>query len=250
MNTSTIHERATAGARATWYARTLATAATVLLVPGALAACGDDDPPLGAASCDAYAALQQAFFGDPAALPGAFDAFASSVPDDLADDAATLADAAAAATDDPDAFASPEANAAFRAIGDAAFDGCDATTTLDVSGEDFAFVDLPGSVRSGRLLLRLTNDSADGHAHEIVIAQGVDGEDASELADLPVGELMMRARPIGVTFAENVGDRATTIVDLEPGSYLMICTLPVDESAPDGPTHADQGMVTTLEVTE
>jgi hypothetical protein len=36
------------------------------------------------------------------------------------------------------------------------------------------------------------------------------------------------------------------VLDLEPGSYVLICAIP----SPDGVPHSDKGMVATLEVTE
>ena len=40
---------------------------------------------------------------------------------------------------------------------------------------------------------------------------------------------MQQARPVGVAFAATPGATATTLVDLEAGSYLLICSLPVAE---------------------
>ena len=114
---------------------------------------------------------------------------------------------------------------------------------------------MPSSVSSGRVALRLSNDTESDQPHELMIVTGADGQPADELRDLPMEELMQQARPVGLVFVEQPGAAATTLVDLEPGTYLVMCNLPVAENgeqpADDGPpadTHADHGMVTTLTV--
>lgn len=236
--------------------RSIGLSAALAALTVAATGCGSDaDDGLSATACDAYADAQAAFFGDPAELGAAFTALADAAPATLVEEAEVLAAAAASSTDDPAAFDTPEVTVAGQAIGDAAFEGCDTVASLDVAGVDYAFADLPETVEPGRVAIRLTNDSATGQPHEIVVVTGADGQSADELAALPMEELMQQARPVGVAFAATPGATATTLVDLEAGSYLLICSLPVDESgeppATDGPptdTHADHGMVATLTV--
>lgn len=220
----------------------------------ALAACEADDDTMSAAACDAYAEAQAAFFGDPAALAGAFSAFADAAPAPIADDASAFADAAARASDDPTALEDPEIVAAGERVGDAVFVGCDAVAALDVDGVDYAFGQLPAELEAGRVAIRFTNESETDQPHELVIVTGADGQTADELRDLPVEELFAQARPVAVAFSDTPGTSGTTLVDLEPGSYLVICTLPVAEHSadhgaePGDPIHADHGMVATLTV--
>lgn len=235
--------------------RSIGLSAVTAALAVAAAGCGSDDDTLSASACDAYADAQAAFFGDPAQLGAAFTAFADAAPEDLADEAQVLASAAAASADDPAAFDVPEVTVAGEAIGDAAFEQCDTVASLDVTGVDYAFADLPESVAPGRVAIRLTNDSATDQPHEIVVVTGTDGQTADELAGLPMEELMQQARPVGVAFAATPGATATTLVDLEAGSYLLICSLPVAEGGeapatdePPADTHADHGMVATLTV--
>lgn len=215
--------------------------------------CEADDESLSADACDRYADLQAAFFGDPAQIGPAVDAFADALPDEYSADAEAVA--TALSSDDPAAMGSPEYVEASDRIGDTVFADCDTSAAIDVSGVDYGFGGLPESVEAGRVALRLANESDTDQPHEVLIAVGAEGQSADELRDLPLEELMGAARPIGVAFTEVAGSSATTLVDLEPGSYLLICTLPVAENGemPEGeepvPTHADHGMVATLTVT-
>lgn len=224
--------------------------AATLVTAGA--ACeGDDDKSLSAAACDAYADLQAAFFGDPAALAPAVEAFAAATPKDLEKSADVLA--AAATSEDPAASETPEYAAAQTEIGNAVYDDCTADTKADVKGVDYAFNGMPTTLEAGRLNLRFTNDTQTDEPHELIIVAGANGESAAELQALPIEELFGAIRPVTFTFAGTADGVATTLVDLEPGEYLVICTLPVGgfEAAQDGPgdPHANHGMVQTLTVT-
>ncbi len=224
-----------------------------LLLAAVATACGDDAESMSTAACDRYAELQAGFFGDPSALGAAATAFGEAAPDSLEEDVGVVV--AAFNSDDPSAMSTPEFAAANERVGAAVFDDCDSVVALDVSGIDYAFDGLPSSISSGRVAVRLANDTASGQPHELVILTGADGQAADELRDLPMEQLMQQARPVGLVFVEQPGAAATTLVDLEPGSYLVICTLPVAENGeqPDGDapptdTHAHHGMVTTLTV--
>lgn len=215
------------------------------------AACGDDDgAELSDAACDAYADLQSAFFGDPAQLGPAAQAFADAAPESLADPVGVLV--AALGSDDPAASETPEYAAAQTEVANAIFDGCAADATADVSGVDYSFSGLPAELDAGRLNLRFTNDSQTDEPHELIIATGANGETAEELRALPMEELFAAARPLAVAFTNAPGGVATALVDLEPGEYLVICTLPVGgfDAAQDGPgdPHSNHGMVATLTV--
>jgi hypothetical protein len=245
VNTSTI--------RITSTARRLARTVVAIASLGSVAvACGDDAESLSSDACDRYAALQGAFFGDPAQLGPAAAAFAAAAPDGLADDAETVVEAFS--SDDPEAMSDPELVAANERIGDVVFEECSSVAAIDVDGVDYAFDGLPDSVEAGRLAVRLHNRSDSDQPHELIVLTAADGRSADELVGLPMDELMQQARPVGLAFADEAGTSSTTLIDLEPGSYLLICTLPVaeggEEAAGDGPhsSHADRGMVATLTV--
>ena len=232
-----------------------ALALTTLSLTG-LAACGDDDDSMSAAACDSFTEFQAAMFGDPAALAPAVDSLGAALadgPSSLDDAVATLAPVAS----DPSQMEDPAVSAAINTIGEAAYDSCDVAEQLDVSGVDYAFVDLPSEVEAGRVAIRFTNDSASDEPHELVLAAPADGQSAADLAAMPLDELFAAARPLAVAFTDTPDQQATTLVDLEPGEYLVICTLPVGGfptsggPAEDGPPldpHSAHGMVATLTV--
>lgn len=233
-------------------ARRTAIALTALSLT-ALAACEGNDDSMSAEACDAYANFQAAMFGDPALLTTAAQTFADAAPDASSDDAATIVDAVSGMTDDPSALDSPEVSAALQSVGDSVYNDCDAEKKLDVTGIDYAFEDIPEQIDAGRVAIRFTNDSAAGEPHELVLATGADGQSAADLAALPIDQLFEQARPLAVAFTNGPDAHATTLVDLPPGEYLVICTLPVGGFAEgqDGPPadpHSHHGMVTTLEV--
>lgn len=215
------------------------------------AACeGDDDDAMSAEACDAYADLQAAFFGDPAQLLPTAEAFAAVSPEALADPLEVLV--AALGSEDPAASETPEYATAQTEISNAIYDSCDAGTKADVKGIDYQFEGMPTEVDAGRLSLRFTNSTQTDEPHELIIVTGANGETAEELKALPMEELFAAARPIAVAFTSAKGGVASTLVDLEAGEYLVICTLPVGgfDAAQDGPgdPHANHGMVATLTV--
>lgn len=232
----------------------IALVAAALALP-ALAACEGDDDGLSEAACDAYAGFQASMFGDPAAMKTAAEAFAAEAPEASRDDADTIVAALGAVADDPGALETPEVSSALTTIGDQVYEECDAEEKLDVSGVDYAFDDLPDEIDAGRVAIRFTNDSKANEPHELVIVTGADGQTAADLAELPMEELFAQARPVAVAFTNEPDQHATTLVDLEPGDYLIICTLPVGgfaeggEEGPPADPHSAHGMVSTLTVT-
>lgn len=215
------------------------------------AACeGDDDDAMSAEACDAYADLQAAFFGDPSQLQPSAEAFAAVSPEALADPLEVLV--AALGSDDPAASETPEYAEAQTEVANAVYEGCEADTKADVKGVDYRFEGMPTEVDAGRLSLRFTNATETDEPHELIIVTGANGETAAELQALPMEELFAAARPVALAFTSTPGGVASTIVDLEAGEYLVICTLPVGgfDAAQDGPgdPHANHGMVTTLTV--
>ena len=234
----------------------------VALMVGVLiaAACGDDDDTatadtteaaVPAAACDAYVGLAGAMTGDPAAAGAAIDAFESSAPADLAHHAGVLADTyrGLAEGGDPSAFGEPEVVEASAAVADAYFDGCDTSAELDVAGVDYGFEGLPEQVDAGRVAIRFTNETEHDEAHEMVLFRRNDGVEDSvdELLALPEEEIMSKLTLAGVVFADAPGSEATTMLDLEPGSYVAICFIPTG-GGEDGPPHFTGGMVAELDV--
>jgi hypothetical protein len=221
-------------------------------------ACGDDDDEATGAptvpaeasvpteACDAYVGLGTAMTGDPAAAGDAIDAFTTTVPEALTDEAAVIGETYAALAEggDPSAFGEPEFIDASAAVAEAYFAGCDPSEVLEVSGIDYGFEGIPNEIDAGRVAIRFTNDTTHDEAHEMVLFRRNDGVDdpIEDLLALPEDEAFSKLTMAGVVFADAAGSEATTMVDLEPGSYAAICFIPTG-GGEDGPPHFTSGMV-------
>ncbi|MDQ2648485.1 MAG: hypothetical protein M3Z03_02895 [Actinomycetota bacterium] len=238
--------------------RLAAGVALSLAVLGTAAACGDDsddaatDTPTGSVTvtpeaCDDYVDLGGVFAGDPSTAGTAIEAFVASAPTGLSSEAGTVADAFTAMMGedgDPAVFGEAGYLRASSTVADAYFDGCDLTDELVVDGVDFGFEGLPTEVSAGRVGIRFTNRTEHDEAHELVLFRKGDDvtESAEELLALPEEEGMAKLAMSGVVFADAPGSTAVSMVDLEPGSYIAVCFIPVG-GGEDGPPHFTSGMV-------
>lgn len=207
---------------------------------------GDGDT---AAFCDARAQLEAEFNEqppDPAAVTAAIEDLESSAPADLAESAGGLGEILAASAEsgedpvqDP-AFAGHLAPIDEFVLAECGFE------TVEVSAVDYAFEGLPGSLPAGQTAIALTNDGAE--PHEMVVFRRAEGETRSpeELFALPEEEIFTALTFAGAAQAEP-GETGLTIADLEPGSYVATCFIPMG-GAEDGPPHFMQGMVAEFEV--
>lgn len=228
--------------------RRMAAPTLVLALVGA--ACSDsDDASLHAGACDAYAAVGASFFGDPSEIPDLLGDLEAAMPADLQDDAGAYAAGLTASFEgDEAAMSDPAFVDASAALGEAVYDGCETSETLDVTGIDYAFEDLPSEISAGRVALRFTNGTDHDEAHELVLLRKAEGttEALDELLELPEEESMAKLTPVGVVFSDDPGGTATTLVDLEAGEYVAVCFIPT--GGEDGPPHAFEGMAAELEV--
>ncbi len=236
-------------------------------------ACGDDtedasggapavDPPATAAvvspaACDAWVALHAALAAapeDPAEaeafgteLQGIVDDLAAEVPDGAAEHAAALqAGADAVAADgDPGALFAPDAQAAMAGIGALAHEGCEAEA-LDVVGADYSFDGLAEELPAGRASIAFENTGTE--EHELIVLRRNDGSSATldELLDAGPDGVFAEAAFTGVVFAPP-GETAYTALDLEPGTYFALCTIPTGGEE-EGEPHFAHGMHQTFEV--
>jgi len=212
----------------------------------AVGADGDGDT---AAFCDARAQLEEEFNQqppDPAAVTAAVDDLESAAPTDLAEAAGGLGEILAASAEsgedpveDP-AFAENLAPVDEFVLAECGFE------TVEVSGVDYAFEGVPESVPAGQTAFAFTNDGTE--AHEMVIFRRADGETRApeELFALPEEEIFTALTFAGAAMAEP-GQTSLTIADLEPGTYVASCFVPVG-GAEDGPPHFMQGMTAEFEV--
>ena len=170
-----------------------------------------------------------------------FQTIADNAPDHVADAAEELnATVAPLATGDATAFnddATYEKYGKFvtASLGDCEFE------TVDVTAKDYAF-DAPDSVKAGDVAFHMTNAST-GEQHEMVVLRKNDGVDLSfdELLQMPQDQAEAKTTYVGSAMAPPGGDNSA-LVTLEPGSYAMVCFLPMGGKE-GAPPHFTQGMV-------
>jgi hypothetical protein len=247
-------------------------AAGALVLSLALTACGSDDSGDDAAAtpttvattdapkaaCDAAVDISTRFNQapqDPEAIQGyaedtlvpAARALVDALPDDLTDagEAIEATFAAIAESGDPSGIDSPEYAEANEATGQMVHERC-GLAALDVVAADYAFQDLPEEVEAGRTSIALDNQGSE--QHELVLFKKADGETRGwdELSQLPEEEQGAALQFSGVAFGAP-GTTAYTTVDLEPGTYIAVCTMPVGGHE-DGEPHFMKGMVQELTV--
>jgi len=219
------------------------------LALGLIACSDDEDDALSAEACDAYAGLSTVFLGDPAAATETLDGFVAAVPEDLRADAEAVGTAilASMTEEESDATSSDEYLEASDRIGEAVLDGCDVEETIEVSGVDFAFEGIPSELPVGRSAITFTNESAAGEPHEMVVVRRNEGttEPVMDLLELPQEELFSKITPTGLVFVEHADQSAVTLLDLEPGQYVVVCMIPVGG---EGAPHAMEGMTAEFTV--
>jgi hypothetical protein len=213
---------------------------------------------LDAATCDAFVEFGAAFAAapeDPAELPAFAEQLSATIatlgeglPEDLAGAVEVLegATATVAETGDPSGFFGPEGQEALTGIGAAAFEGCEGTQ-VTVEGRDYAYEGIPEELPAGRVNLQFANVGEE--EHELVILGQAEGSDASFEELLEGGDpeaLFTQTTFQGVTFGP---PRSTTYlaVDLEPGTYLFLCNIPIG-GGEDGLPHHTAGMQQIVEV--
>ena len=166
-----------------------------------------------------------------------------------ADVAVMVAAGRSAVTGDTAAFETEAFMAAKQAVDAFAFEECPAVSRIDIEGADFAFTGFPEAVPAGVTLVRLTNASTAGEAHEALILRRNDGvtDDFADILALPMEQAQTKATVVGSTFAPSLAQPGVGSFDLEPGDYTLVCFVPQGASPehPDGtgPAHAELGMV-------
>lgn len=209
--------------------------------------------------CDAARAFSEATTGgppDPAemaafvdeVLAPASEALTAALPNDLVGAGRTLTEAVATIeeTGDPSALFAPEAAGAQAAIGDAVHEGC-GMAQVTVHAVEYAFHGVPDALEAGPTSFELVNDGVE--EHEMVLFKRAEGatETLEELLQLPEEEGMAKMEMTGVAFG-GPGSTSYAAVDLEPGTYFLICFIPVG-GGEEGPPHFMEGMQQTITVT-
>ena len=251
--------------------KTGAVLAALSLTLGA-AACGDDDEPEdeGAtpaaevdaeAFCDAFVQFNSDVFqtdvGEESTeaevkeagelLAPSFQTIADNAPEDLSEAADDLnASVQALLEGDGEKFGADETFESYTAFSSGAVESCE-FPSVDVDAADYRFDGVPASIAAGTSAFSLTNTS-EVEEHEIALLSKKDGESRSwdELLALPEEEAQGATEFHGAAFAPP-GAEGATVAELEPGSYLAVCFIPVG-GGEEGAPHFTQGMRTEFVV--
>jgi hypothetical protein len=119
-------------------------------------------------------------------------------------------------------------------------------TVATFLAHDYGF-EGPDTVPSGLTVLRLQNRGQE--SHHIQLVQLTEGKSPSDLAAAFQGALIEFPRWAKRTGGPNgvgSGGEAEALLDLQPGSYVLICLIP----AKDGTPHVVSGMQKPLRVVE
>jgi hypothetical protein len=180
---------------------------------------------------------------------------ASAAPDELASDIDVLTSAVdeVESTGDVDStFGRPEVGAADGNVHAFDLDNC-GWTTRPVAVTEYAF-DLPSGLNAGVTSFELTNEGTE--LHELQLLRKNDGvtETADELFALSNEEILAKATLVGNVDALSPGESYYTVVDLEPGDYIALCTVQVGKTSEDAtppddaPPHFTQGEISEFTV--
>lgn len=115
--------------------------------------------------------------------------------------------------------------------------------TFEYTAHDFGFAG-PEAIPSGPVRLTLTNEGAD--FHHLVLLRLPDDHDYEEFSTalLADGHAPDWAVAVGGPNAAAPGQTTSAILDLEPGSYAILCEIPDSQ----GTAHFHHGMVSPLTV--
>ncbi len=171
----------------------------------------------------------------------------TEAPDELADAVKTLSAAVdKVAGGDPAAFETDEFGMANTAAETWLHENC-GYQAVDVKGVDYGFEGITSTLEAGKTSFVFTNGS-NSEAHVMVIVRKKPGvtESTDELLALPEEEAMAKVDQVAAAFAPP-GQTGGILADLTPGSYVMLCPIPVDGK--DGnPPHFTRGMVAEFTV--
>ena len=120
----------------------------------------------------------------------------------------------------------------------------EAPSTLSVTATDYGF-GLDAVPDAGPTRIDLANTGGETH-HVQLLRIGADGDAAAIADSIRSGDLSVLGQGtlVGGPGGTAPGSNTSTIVDLQPGSYVAFCEIP----AADGTPHSQLGMVATFEV--
>lgn len=121
--------------------------------------------------------------------------------------------------------------------------------TVEFTAEDYEYHDLPDSIPAGLTRLSMTNAGDEDHHAMFMMLTGDatrdDFDAAVEAGDFEA--IFEAAESLGGPGSIGPGATSSVILDLEPGTYIVACLVPDEET---GMLHAAMGMIADLEVTE
>ena len=238
-----------------------------LTVATGLAACGDDDDTTsdttttaaagaGAAFCDAVIEFNTAVFQVDVHEESTTDevvevgeqlaplsqAIVDNAPDEVADAAAGVDDFVQPMLDgDAEAFNADATFDTYTTFLGQASEAC-AFQEVAVSGVDYAFEGVPDTIEAGNVSFAFTNNS-EAEEHEMGLIRKKDGVSLTfeEILNLPEDEGEQHSEFITITFAPPGGE-SSTLANLTPGDYAMVCFIPVGGQE-GGKPHFAEGMI-------
>ena len=146
-------------------------------------------------------------------------------------------------------FRSEKAFGYLSAIDQYVFESCPGTA-VDATATDYQFAGIPATLPAGVTKIKFTN-SAPKEEHEIAIFRllpAAEGKDPLELLTLPEKKAAKYADlDSGVFTFAPAGSVGYTVADLEPGTYVYACFIPVDGKSKNAP-HFMEGMYGTFTV--
>lgn len=158
----------------------------------------------------------------------------------------------AAETGDGSFFESPEFQEPAARLHAVDLEAC-GWGTVDVTGTEYAFAGIPESIPSGPVSFEFANEGEE--MHEMVVLKNNSDLTLEELFELGEEEAMKHVTFAGAAWAAP-GDPGYFLADLEPGTYIVSCFVPVGstpeavegDQEPQGAPHFTQGMSASFTV--
>lgn len=146
---------------------------------------------------------------------------------------------------DAEAFNADETFETYSGMLDKAIPSCD-FETVSVRGVDYAFEGVPETLPAGTVAVEFENASEEEEHEMVVFKKNDPNQSTEELFALPEEEAMGMITFAGFAFA-SPGESSTSLLNLEAGSYTVVCFVPVGGEE-NGPPHFTQGMTAEFTV--
>lgn len=126
----------------------------------------------------------------------------------------------------------------------AAQSGAGAVTNISITARDYAF-DAPDTIPAGLVSISFSNTGTEPHHSQLLrLKDGVALETFFAQLQMGPGPALALVTTEGGPGVINPGQRGDALVDLDPGTYVMLCLV----ESPDGVPHAAKGMIKPFQV--